>query len=343
MITLLDIKNSTIPNSVNLAPCNPAFKRLGNETQERLGNMGRWWGTMKRIRICVNEKCIAWPAGVSVVEGFNINGWGAPLRNGWFEFQDNVRAAAAQLCSCSPQQLLDRGMSPQFRNTTADSYIRIYPVSSADDDAVILLQGLDQNGNPIRGNTGDDYYDGEKVTLASPFATSTNVFLPPGLTGIQKPITKSYLKVFAVNAATDEETQIATWGPSETAPLYRRSAITQFQESDCSSRWNNDGYCIPEVANCQRSIADAIVRMTPIPMVVDTDWCFIGNLGAMKAGMKAMQKEDEGDYNGAGTEWLNAVKLLRAEINTYEPPERIQINPQTWGFSPIGRVLNGIR
>jgi len=342
MIALSDLKNSTIPNSVNLAGCNPNFTRLANEAQVRLANKGRWWGTTKRIRICVNQKCITWPAGVSVVEGFNIGGWGVPLRNGWFEFQDNVPVITGRRCQCTPQQLLDRGMSCQFTDPIVDSYIRIYPVSSSDADKVVLLQGFDQNGNPIRGNTGDDYFDGEKLTLASPFATSTSIFAPPGLIAVQKPITNSYLKVFSVNAVTDEETQIATWGPSETVPQYRRSAITHVPRH-CPDRWNEGDNCTPRLLNCVRSVADAIVRLTPLPMVVDTDWCFIGNLGAMKAAMKAMQKEDQDDYEEAALEWGNAIKLLRDEINTYEPPERIQINSEVFGFSPIKRVLAGIR
>lgn len=324
MITLKNLKESTIPGAVGYAACNPDFLRLANEAQTRLAAEGRWWGTTKRIRVCVNEKCITWPAGVATVEGFNIFGSGVPLRNGWFEFQDNVRTVEISKCSCSAQQLLDRGFSPQYRDALVSSYIRIYPVSSADDGAVVLLQGLDQNQQPIRGNTGTDYYDGEKLTLASPMATSTHLFYPPGLTGVQKPITKSYLKVFSVDPLTLVETQIATWGPSDTAPLFRRSLLVQLPK--CCNATDEGNGCDPGLKNCQGAVADAIVRLEPHQLLVDTDWLLVQNLAAMKLAMKSMKSEDKNEYTQAANEYQMAVRLLKVELAKYDPPERIQIN-----------------
>ena len=336
MITLGQLKSSTIPRSVGLAACSADFLQLANEAQTRITSEGRWWGTTKRLRVCVTQKCITWPSGVATVEGFNIAGVGVPLRNGWFEFQDNVRNVEIGSCDCFPQQLLDRGLTPQYRDTTANSYIRIYPVTSQDDGAEVLLQGLDQNGNPIRQTDGTEWYDGEKVTIASPFVDTVTIFQNPGLTGAQKPITKSYLKVFSVNSVTGEETQIATWGPSETAPLYRRSALVHLP-IECGYTDTGNG-CAPGLVNCTNAIADAIVRIEPVTMVVDTDWCAISNLAAMKAAMKALQKEDKNDYAGATREYQEAIRLLRADLAKYDPPERIQINSQ---IGILGRPLKG--
>lgn len=338
MLTLGQLKSSTIPAAVGLAPCDPRFVTLANEAQMRLVNKGRYWGTTKRLRICVTAKCITWPAGVVTVEGFNISGYGIPLRNGWYEFQDNVATTEVGRCSCSAQQLLDRGFTPQYRDITANSTIRIYPVSSADEDAVILLQGTDHNGEPIRNSDGDEFFDGERVVIASPFVDSVALFKAPGLTGAQKPITKSYLKVFAVDNATGVETQIATWGPSETNPSYRRSTLVHLP-TGCNIDDTGDG-CSAGLVNCSNVVADSIVRLEPLPLVVDSDWLLIGNLAAMKGAMKSIQKEDNNDYVAASHEMSGAVLRLKEELAKFEPPERIQINVDlgvTSAFCGLGR------
>lgn len=324
MLTLGQLKTSTIPAAVGIAACDPRFITLANEGQVRLCNKGRWWGTTKRLRICVTAKCITWPAGVVTVEGFNISGFGVPLRNGWYEFQDNVPTTEAGRCSCTGQQLLDRGFTPQYRDITANATIRIYPVSSADNDAVVLLQGVDHNGEPIRNSDGDEFFDGERVVIASPFVDSVALFKAPGLIGAQKPITKSYLKVFAVDNATGVETQIATWGPSETNPSYRRSALVHLPTA-CNVADVGDG-CSAGLTNCSNVVAESVVRLEPLPLVVDSDWLLIGNLAAMKGAMKAIQKEDNNDYTSANIEMAGAVQRLKEEQAKFEPPERIQIN-----------------
>lgn len=325
MKTLGDLKNSTIPAAIGVAACDPRFTQLANEVQDQLTPKGRWWGSTKRLRICVTSKCITWPSGVATIDGFNIAGWGVPPRNDWFEFQDNVRTIEAARCTCGPQQLLDRGFTPQYRDYTGNAYIRIYPISTDDEDAVVLLQGNDQNGNPIRTSDVDGWFDGEKVTIASPFVESVSLFKQPGLLGVQKPLTKSYLKVFSVDAVTGLETQIATWGPSETAPQYRRSALVHLPKK-CDTREDKGNVCSLPLVNCQNVVAEAIVRLEPIQLVVDTDWLLIGNVAAMKAGMKAAQKEDKNDYQGAGIEWSKAITLLREELGKYDPPERMAVN-----------------
>lgn len=339
MKTLLDIKQSSIPQSVKMAACDARFVTLVNEAQARLANMGRWWGTYKKLRVCIDQNCVTWPREVKVVEGFNICGIGIPIRNAWYDFQDTVAAPIVGQCMCGNNQLLDRGLVCQNRDAQAPSKVRIYITDPADAGVVVLLQGLDHNGNPVRSST----YDGEQVTLANPMATSTTIFAAPGLTAVQKPLTKGYLKVFALDVATNIETQIATWAPSETRPSYRRTALVRLPvpcqnqlNSVCTDR--GDG-CNPPLTNCAGATAEAMVRLELLPVVADSDWLLIGNIAAMKAMMRALQKEDENDFQGAVAFIEAAKRELRNELNAYQPPEQTQINPMVYGFSPISRVF----
>jgi len=324
MTTLGQFKESTVGSAIGIAPCDPSFLKWVNEGQERLAPKGRWWGTTRRIRVCVTAKCITWPAGVVNVEGFNLLHRGVLIRNRWYEFQEDVRSNAASTCLCGPNQLLDRGFSTQFKDFTANSTIRIYPRVAADADAVVLLQGTDQNGLVVRNNDGDDYFDGERVTLVYPFAESVTIFKGPGLSGAQKPITKGHLDVFAVNADTAEETQIATWGPNETNPRFKRSYLQHLPPN--GGRVDTGDGCGPADTGCTGLVAEAIVRLEPTPVVSDSDYLFIGCKAAMKAMLKAMVKEDQSDYTGAAIEEGRAIALLKEELSMYDPKERTQVN-----------------
>lgn len=336
--TLADAKNSTIPGAIGIAACSPEFLTLLNEAQARLGDMGKWWGTYKRMRICGTLNCIIWPREVKTVEGLNVCSYSVPIANMWYEFQEDVYSPKVG-CNgdvpCDPTMLLDRGNVPQSRLFTANSYIKLVPASSTDDNKRILLQGTDPNGNAIRSQDGAGWVWGEYVVLASPFAQSVNAFAPQNLTGAQKPVTDDVVRVYAVNVLTAQETLIATWEPSETNPQYRRTFLTDLPElcdtsgtactSDCAD--NGDG-CEAALEDCTNITLEAIVRLEFIPALVDTDWLFISNLQALKHMMKAIQKEDKNQYQEAEREVQLALRALRNELEAYSPDDRTVINLQ---------------
>ena len=334
--TLADAKNSTIPGALGIAACSADFLTLLNEAQSRLADMGKWWGTYKRMRICGTQNCIIWPREVKTVEGLNVCSYSVPIQNMWYEFQEDVyspKVGCEGEVVCGETMLLDRGNVPQSRLFSANSYIKLVPASSTDDNKRILLQGTDPNGNPIRSQDGADWVWGEYVVLASPFAQSVNAFAPQALTGAQKPVTDDVIRVYAVNVLTAVETLIATWEPSETNPCYRRTYLTslpqQCDTSDCTSGCadNGDG-CETALTDCTNITLEAIVRLQFIPALTDTDWLFISNLQALKHMMKAIQKEDKNLYQEAEREVQLALRALRNELEAYSPDDRTVINLQ---------------
>ena len=90
--TLAQAKNSTIAQAVGLATCDERFVQLLNEAQARLADMGKWWGTYKKLRICVTAGCITWPREVKTIEAMNLCGYNIPIQNQWYEFQTDERA-----------------------------------------------------------------------------------------------------------------------------------------------------------------------------------------------------------------------------------------------------------
>ena len=361
--TLAQAKNSTIPQAVGLATCDDRFVQLLNEAQERLSEMGKWWGTYKKLRVCVTAGCITWPREVKTIEAMHVCGYNIPIQNQWYEFQTDERAPRTG-CGregCEQDQLLDRGMVYQYRDFTGASKIRIYPSltagGTADAGKRVLLQGLDAGtGQPIRtldAVTGE-YVWGEYVTLPNPAVTAyvetTNIFKVPGLTGAQKPLTQGSLTIVAYNTTTFVQTQIAIWGPSEQNPEYRRTYLINMPEvcgangcnggslNDCID--HGDG-CVPADEACTNTVVEAIVRLEFIPAVVDSDWLFIGNLQAVKHMMKAIQKEDRNQYTEAEREIQLALRALRNELEAYSPNERSVINVQPFGSAKIEYRFGG--
>lgn len=345
--TLAQAKSSTIPQAVGLAACDPRFLSLLNEAQERLADMGKWWGTYKRLRICVTAGCITWPQDVLTVDSINACKAGVPIRNEWYEFQDDVRAPATN-CehhgSCEERQLLDRGLVYQYRDFTALSTVRLYPALAADVGKRVLLQGNDANGIPIRtlDSVSGTYVNGEYVTLALPFAESVSEFDVPGLTGVQKPLTQGQVTATSVATTDGVETQIAIWGPSVQNPEYRRNYLTQWPrvcaESDC--RPEGDG-CTPADTSCSNATVEAIVRLKFIPAVVDSDWLFIENLEALKHMMRAIQKEDANLVQESEAFRDKAIRALRNQLEAMSPKERTTINLLPQGTAKPQRIFAG--
>lgn len=348
--TLLDAKNSEIPEAVGYAACDARFLRLLNSAQQRLGDMGKWWGTYATLRTCVTAGCITWPRSVKTVLGMNVCGYGVPIRNSWYEYQLYRAAPRTGECGCDATELLDRGIVAQHTDFTGLSKVRIYPTTATDAGKRVLLQGKDANGATIRTLDGSVWVDGEYVTIASPFVESVSQFAAPGLTGVQKPYTNGTLTVTAVNVATTVQTQVAIWEPSETAPAYRRTFLNQLprmcrdyeSQSGCTSGCRDTGNgCVAAATACTNIVVDSIVRREYVPAVVDSDWLFISNLAGLKHMMRAIRKHDQNEYQQAEVETQLALRALRNEVEAYSPSTQTQVNVASFGTAKPWRIFRG--
>lgn len=346
-LTLGDIKNSPVPEAVNLNPCDPRFTQLVNDACARLAQDGKWWGSYARMRVCAPRGCMTWPREVMTIEGINLCGWSIPIRNAWFEFQTNIRAPGIG-CSerCNQSQLLERGIPPacQYRDFVYDSKIRLYPDAS-DVDKRVLLQGNDPNGVPIRtldSVSGKVVY-GEYVTLSLPFVESTSIFKGPHLTGVQKALTDYNVTATAVDQATNVETEIAVWQPSELNPSYRRTYIAN--RPNCNNlywsgcRDNGDG-CTPRDTSCTDLMAEVLYRVEFIPAVVDSDWLYIGRMDAIEYKMRSLQQERRNEDVGAEINKKRAISALRDELEAYSPMQNMVVTALPEGTASFNRVAN---
>lgn len=339
-------KASSIPQSVNLAACDPRFTDLVNEAQSRLALAGRWWGTYRRIRICVTAGCVTWPEDVLNVEGLLACGEGVAIRNEWYEFLQEMKAPDPHDC-CGDRELLDRGIVAQFRDFTGASKVRLYAADASDAGKRVLVQGLDVNGNVIRTNDPTEgWVDGEYLTLVAPagYVESVNTFAAPGLTGVQKPVTNNRITATAYNAASGVETQVAIWSAGTTVPEYRRTFLVRMPrkctEASCGAEGNG---CTPADLSCSNVTVEALVRLKFIPARADSDWLFIQNLGAIKDEMRAIQLEDANQLQLAEGFHQRAIRQLRHELEAYSPADRASVGVSLFGSAKLNKVFGGFR
>jgi hypothetical protein len=326
-----------ISAALGIPTCDVRWLDLLNRAQSYLADKGRWWGTYRRLYVCVTGGCITWPSGVANVEAFKQCDVGVTILNQWYEFSDAVRAPALD-CVCEPNVLLDRPGSPMFLDMEAPGKIRLYPSVASDAGKRVLLQGVDDaTGLTIRTLDGATYVDGEFVTVTAPFVTSTFTFRHPGLSGVQKPITNGNLSVFSVHPTSGAETKIAEWRPPERNPDYRRSFLTNWPRSGAGA----DHGCTTPTTCTGGVVAEAIVRLEFIPASVDTDWLLITNLEALKHGMKGIQKRDQEEYQKSREEIAEAITILRDELEKYSPKRTMRVNVNPHGSAKPARVFAG--
>jgi len=227
---------STIARVVGVCVDDPRVYDYINQACRRLLHKGLWAGAYGRFTINTVGGCITWPRQIETIEAVADCCGVGTVRNQWFEFQESGYGLLGENSACAGKQLVDRGTVVSYRDMSGglNSYIRVYPGDASDVGVgkTITLQGVDQNGQWIRTQSGSVWIDGEKLTLALPYVQSTKKFT--SLTGVIRDATNTVSRLYEYNATTLLELDVAVYDPDETLPQYRRSYLADRCSSDDS-------------------------------------------------------------------------------------------------------------
>lgn len=322
--TLAQAKASRIPVVLGVCADDSRFLAYLNEAQERLLSRGLWKGAYARIRMCTDNACVTWPRQVENVEAIRLKGYYGAVRNEWFEFLTFEPRSYLSNC-CSPNwwpcgaesNLFNQGTYPTFADVRGtNKKLRFYIQYPEDAGKRIFVQGLDQNGNPIRTEEDGERVDGEWVTLASPSVDSTNFV--SNVTAIQKEITAGNVRAYTVDP-DGNLAAIANYEPDEEIPSYRRTYLKPF----------------PAARRCcdYRTI-EAMVKLAFIPARRDTDFLLIGNLTALKFECQAIKKEEDDLTQEAEVYHQKAIRELNNELRTYNGRDNVSVYVSINGTAP---------
>lgn len=293
-----NLREGRILAALNVCETDERIPQWANGFQERALVRGRWFGTTQLMRLCLTDSCcVILPREVAVIEAANLDHHPLGMGNAWYQFIkphsecSSSRSSSGSPCSgpqlacaccgCSQRVMEDKGTVASFATTTGTNQkIRAYPGNAVDVGKKIIFQGYDKNGNWVRTVSGGVVIDGESVTLALPFATTTTIWNPGAPTAVIKDPTSYRVLVYSVDATSGEESAIADYQPSETEPMYRMVQI-----EGCNDTCGGTG----------TKTLLAIVSLQHIPATVDNDWLLFTNREAYKFGMMAEKYYEEGN------------------------------------------------
>lgn len=323
-LTLGRVKSSSVVNIAGVCTTSGEFVGQLNEAVQRLMDYGEWFATVVKARFCVNQNCIAWPRWVGTVLAVNLCNNTRPVQGGWYEFMPISSSDCMNSTRwTSNVTLVDDGLTPVFNNIPCNgaNYVRAYPRFQADVGKTVTLYGIDSNGQEYMTKDAlGNWYQGEILTLASPYVQSSKTFRE--VTLVKKELTVGPVDLFQYDPTTTLLHDMAHYEASETDPMYRHSTIRG--GVCCASAYNicsDDGV---------RKV-EARIKMQFVPAVLDTDVIQIDNIPAIKLMIQAIRLEEAGDDDTANKKQAMAIKELNRQLRNKYPLEQIPIDVRSCG------------
>lgn len=272
-LRLSDFLQSRAMGAVGL--CNSDIDQgaiLANEIVQRLLNDPMqpdegWFGTWAKMAYNVSraDPYITGSREVARFTAIDVCKRPMMIRNEWYEFLDfgnGLRGGCGSVCE--PPQAFQRGtVITAFDFKPPNKIIRVYMTNAADAGKHILIQGKDQFGAPVTSTDGTNTFQGEFLTLASPFTDNSEEL--SDLTGIQKDITQGQVQIFEVNTDTQEERLLLIMEGGEEVAGYHRIFLNGFP---CCR-----GEGVNQVV--------AMAKLDFVPVRVVTDYILIPTLPAL--------------------------------------------------------------
>lgn len=308
-----------------LGKCDNAtvFEYLG-EAQDILTDRLLSDATLGYIDIVTDRDEITLPDDIEAPLAVNIGGQPADYRNRWFEFHLNGPGSG-----CSPTAGMiwsDLGYYPTFRSIKGASTLRA--ISDANEGPNVNLR--------VYGFTTDASY-GEKWIMTPNATTGVledgfNVLIGTAgvvttqsvtrITRVSKPVTSSFVNLFAVDPANTAASGITLLGyfkPGDTEPMFRRLKL-----SGAGCDW---------LCNCQlTSSTNTWVRMrfkkknTTINDL--SDLLFVDSLTALKKTLQAIKKYENDLLDEYEKYVASAVNDIRMKKKAQNGPNQIKIQFQ---------------
>jgi len=350
-LRLYDCRVSRLPKVIGKCQTDiPEIARFVNTAQQRLlyateAADESWYGTWAEVRLNVSRAApyITLPREIARIEAITICDKPVPVFNQFYEYMQfgNGRMQRTRINNAQKQRAAyTRNNEPLFTDVHGGpQFITFYASDNADvtGNKRVLVQGLDQNNQPVYTNDGSNTILGEFVTLQAPFAVAKNQFVR--ITGIQKDVTSGPVQIFQMNPLTGEQVLLSTVEPGELTTSYRRYFF------DCLPC----GCCPPAngptpAKNCLPPQVTAIAKLELIPVVNDTDWLLFQNLEAVIEECQAVrfsEMDNASAQQQAEIHHKRAIRLLNGELGHYLGVNTPGVQVHVFGSAKLERQAIG--
>lgn len=260
-----------------------------NFTLARAILSGKWSGTITTLRcavydyadVGVTRRQFTLPREAETALGIrfeNLNGvgrtGGRPIHNQWYSWMDG------RCCGEWSTGIIDMGYVSTFRDIPVNAQLRIR--TDYEESGDFAIRGVDASGNTIYSGDEPNVIEGEVLDLAENPATTSATFLAGSTISVVKPApTNGPVRLYSWDGTT--ETLLATYGPGESLPKYRR-------------------YQVPNGSNFEHVLVKA--KRKHVDLVADNDPLIPDNEVALYFGLKAKNFEDKQDDSDRVNEYL---------------------------------------
>lgn len=325
-LRLIDCRLSRLPTLIGKCQADiPEIAEYVNTAQRRLlmateASDESWYGTWAEVRLNVShtQPYITLPREIARLEAVTVNDRPVPVNNQFYEYLQfgNGRMSKDWLRRCANplRAVYQRNNHVLFTDlTNVPQFITLFGTDATDlqGEKRVLIQGLDQNGQPVYTMDGQTQVVGEFVNLTTPFATTK--FKYSRITGIQKDLTNGTVQFFQMDPVSGAQSQILTMEPGEKTADYRRYF---FDRLPCGTLPpGSAATTTPRPAQ-----VTAIAKLDLIPVMVDTDWLLFQNLEAIIEECQAVRYsavDNIASQQLAAIHHKNAIRLLNGELGHY--------------------------
>ena len=327
MLSLSDVRSSTISNVAGRCANSWEFSGLINEATRRLLRRGDWVGTVVPIQICVQRGCLVMPRYVQTIRKINTCHHKLPFGNLWYRFidgrewdhgrwggfgingwWDHAREGGGALSA--------QGQACCYNDIPGDGwFVRAYARCKEDYGKGIQIFGVDNGNQPLRTNNLDGTWsDGISIVLGSsgmnPNYGSTSIYVRR-IDHVVKPATQCQVMLYAYNPTTNALFDLAVYDPGETTPTYTRYQLN-FGQMPFGL---NQGCC-----GAVQSVV-ALVKLRFIPVKYDSDLVILDNLDAMKYAVQSIRAQEAGDLQLAKGYETAAIQELNRDLEDNYPDD----------------------
>ena len=346
------LRQSRFPEEIGKCATDaPAIFALANHAQQILINAGGetgWFGGWARVIFTVS-RCnpfISLPRAFQRAIGLDVCRTPIRVQNEFYEFLEagvGLKGLCNQPDWCGALEGYERGVFPTMTDVaSSNQLLRVYITDPRDITKRILIgPSLDQNGNPIYTQDGNNPVNGFYLTFSQPFTTSS--FIVTSIGGIQKDLTYGDVLLYQVDATTGTQVLLSRYAPDEITPAYRRYYINRLPCS-CGSVVSQSP-CIAPASVPSMVPVTAMAKLEFIPVMKDTDFLIIGNIPALIEEAKSIRfaNMDNSDaLKQSAFHHAKAIKLLNQELSSYLGREQPAINFAPFGTAKFRRVMSAV-
>lgn len=336
MLTLGQVKSSSISNVAGVNVNDPQFTMQVNDAVRQLMDMGDWWATVVSMKGVVAGGCMTWPHKIDAVLAINLNGRAERLANHWYSFIPINGHFSEMIESRDFYTTWGRGHhqrnAVEFSGTQAmfsppslenPFQIQVAATNPADYGKSVTIYGFDANGQEVFSDQFDSTAQavvsqrGIKMTLAAaaPYtAVMTNV------SAVIKDVTVGDLWAWKyISGATPSvDGVVAIWRGSQTSPEFLYSRISNADK--------NRIYTM-----------DALVKIGYEAVAQDSDILPLGNIDAIKSMVQCIRSREQGDEQVADKHEATALRRLNMELRNRFPDEQFVAENATFSGVNMSR------